>query len=281
MRGKLTVMDNHRNLNRMVVRLSAVAILLFAGVSAFGACNGPHYRVGRRFRDDASGVAFQISIPLRDFAPERLVCLAAELKQKYPGRNVSAFMFSSHEAAVGYALSSESVPKFAKLEPMFHGFYVYGREKHEEYLIIDPDPLNHAEGSPFSTRIDLPVTGLPACKLAINGRCLLAIQHIKYYPSGEGQPAISGRVILTATILRSGAVSKVAVADAKATPPDRQSALASWAMRNLGTWRFEPAKRIDAVRITYEFEPAARVGYDTNAQIDILSVMKVWTGYAR
>jgi len=282
MRGKLTVMNNHRDLNCMVPRLFAVAVLLSVGVPAFAACDAPHYRVGRRFRDDASGVAFQVSIQLRDFAPERLVCLADALKQKYPGRNVSAFMFSSHDAARCYLMSSERVSELAKYEPMYHGLYVYDKEKHEEYLIIDPDTLNHAKGPPFATRIDLPVTGVPACKLAINGRCLLAVQHISYYPTGEGQP-VSGQVTLVGNILRSGVMSKVAVADARATPPGEQSALASWAMRNFGTWRFEPAERIDAVRITYDFEAAGAgtLGYETNAEFHLPSAVKVWTGYAR
>ncbi len=44
------------------------------------------------------------------------------------------------------------------------------REKHEDYLLIAPDAFSQEVDSPFTTRIDLPLTGTPVCKLAINGR---------------------------------------------------------------------------------------------------------------
>ena len=190
---------------------------------------------------------------LEDFAPEKLICLAEALRRKYPNRNVMAFIFSSREAALGYVPSIEWVPKSVEYESKSHGVYIYSKEKHEDYLLVVPDALNHEAGSPFDTRIDLPVTGTPVCKLGISGRCLLEFQHIDY-PSIDGKKQIAGRVTLYGSIRRDGTLSNFTVVNAKANLPQRESVLVDWTIKNLSTWRFEPGKQEDAMGITYYFE---------------------------
>jgi hypothetical protein len=202
--------------------------------------------------DNASGVDLTISIGLGDFAPRRLVCLAGALKKRYPGRNVSAAMFSSHEAAVWWAPSIEWSPVLYAYQLKLHGFYSYDREKSDEYLLIAPDGSGQEADSPFDTRIVLPLRGAPVCKLAVSGRCLLEFRHIAY-PSVKGQADIEGSVTMTGQIRRDGFVSDLAVVAAKVDAPERRSALVASAMENLGTWRFEPGKHRDDLRLTYEF----------------------------
>jgi len=193
--------------------------------------------------------------------PARLVCLAETLKLKYADRDVIASIFSSHEAALGYRPGDLDVPpEVREYESKEHAVYVYSREKHEEYVEIRPDPRSH--DSSLTTRVDLPAKGTPACKLAINGRCLIEFQHI-YYPDTEDRKAVSGRVTVAGSIRRDGAVSDLAVADAKVNPPDRQSFLVDWTLENLRTWRFAPGKQKDDIRITYDFgvTDSPSVGY--------------------
>jgi hypothetical protein len=242
----------------MAARLFVAIAVLSEAVCAVGACNVPHYRRVRTLVDTASDVYIDISIRPEDFGPERLICLAGALREKYPGRNVGASIFSSHDAARGYAPSPEETEWLRYCQSKLHAHYSYNKEKHEDYLLIRPDGLSREVHSPFTTRIDLPVTGTPACKLAIDARCLLEFQHIEY-PSVEGKTKVSGRVTLAGTIRRDGVLSDLAVVDANASPPERKSVLVDWALNNLGTWRFEPAKHKDAVRITYYFDADLRL----------------------
>ncbi len=231
----------------------AVFVLLFEAIRAFGACDVPHYRSVRTVEDTPSDVYIDISIRLRDFTPERLICLAGALRQKYPGRNVGVSMFSSLEAAHGYSPTTmDPSPVIVYSQSKLHGHYSYNKDTHEDYLLIMPDAFSRRVNSPSTTRIDLPVAREPACRLAINGRCVLEFEHIDY-PFVEGNAQVSGRVTLSGSIGRDGTLSPLIVASAEVSPPQQRSVLVDWARHNLSTWRFEPAKRNDVLRITYDF----------------------------
>jgi hypothetical protein len=273
-------MENNKALNRIAARLFVVVVVLSEAICTFGACRVPHYRRGRTWEVTGSDINIDISIRLKDFAPERLICLAGALRQKYPERNVAAFIFSSHEAALGYVpVSVEQTPVFVEYQSKLHGYYFYNKEKHDNYLLITPDGRSQEVDSQFTTRLDLPVTGTPVCRLAIDGRCLLEFQHI-YYLSFEGKTEISGRVTLGGVIRRDGAVSDLAVVDAKVNPPERQSVLVDWAKEHLGTWRFEPGRHKDRVRITYSFVVADSplVGHGTDVQFRLPYEVRIETG---
>jgi hypothetical protein len=240
-------------MDRVKGRILAVAAALCCAECAFGACEATAFRVGRVWANNAHEAVISISIPLQGFAPEKLICLAGALRHAFPAPREMAYIFSSSEAADGFLPGDLDLPpKVAEYQFKLHGVYVNDEEAHQEYLEFDPD--GYREWDPLlQTRIDLPVTGTPVCKLQIDGRCLLEFQHI-YYPAPEGETNPSGQVTVRATIRRDGTMSGLAVADAKAVPPERRSFLAAFAMKNLGTWRFEPGRRNDAVRITYYFE---------------------------
>jgi len=57
-----------------------------------------------------------------------------------------------------------------------HGFYIYNKENHDDYLLIVPNGRRLEVDSRFNTRINLPVVDMPACRLAMKGRCLLEFQ---------------------------------------------------------------------------------------------------------
>jgi hypothetical protein len=253
-------MKNLRALSLTIAAVSSASIMLLPGaLYAADACKPPHYRTAKPFWATASGSTsdIRISIRLEDFAPNRLICLARALRQEYPSRDLAVLIFSSHEAAQNYAVGSVDRAAIQwQYESKLHGYYFYNRQRHEEYVLIVPDGLSQQRDSPFDTRIDLPVTGTPICRLAINGRCLLEFQHI-YYPSYvEGRRETSGWVTVAATIRRDGAVTNLAAVDVKVNPAELQPVLVRAAVKNLSTWHFERGMRDEAVRITYRFDGA-------------------------
>jgi len=130
--------------------------------------------------------------------------------------------------------------------------------------LLDPDAFVQEVDSPFTTRIDLPFTGTPVCKLAVKGRCLLEFDHIE--PAFGEWPAIAGTVTLAASIGRNGVVSNLTVLGVDAEPPEGKAALVDRAGGNLRTWRFEPAPHTDRLRITYRFEPREAAGQGTEVR---------------
>lgn len=66
----------------------------------------------------------------------------------------------------------------------------------------------------------------------------------------------SGTVTLTAQIERSGSVSGVRVIHRDTVPSGNQKALADFALKNLKSWRFEPAQQKTKIQITYSIEAA-------------------------
>jgi hypothetical protein len=278
-------MTNHRNLKRKAAPLCAVIFALFEATCVFGACAAPHYRIERTLADNASGALIHVSIRLEDFVPEKLICLARALREKYPGRDLMARVFSSRDAALGYTSSTET-PGHVQYESKLHAVYFYQQHPHKDYVVILPDG-NDRGVDDFDTLVELPAKGVPTCKLAVNGRCLLEFQHIyypdsedrKYYPGSEDRKEIAGRVNISGSIRRDGVVSDLVVVDAKVDPPQRQSVLVDSAMHNLSTWRFQPAKHQDGIRITYDFAVtnSPLVGYEHDVEFQLPKEVRIWS----
>ncbi len=240
-------------MRRDVALLSAVFVF-FMACPAGGACVAPRYRVGRVLENAAADVSLQISIRLEDFAPERLVCLAGALRQKYPDRSVWVAMFSAHDAAQEYSPQTIEVTRLTIYDASkLHGFFVYDKEKRDDYLLIVPDGRRLEMDSPFNTRINLPVAGEPACGLAMKGRCLLEFQDY-IDPLVSDKASASGDVTVAGRIGRNGVPSELRAVDAKADSPDGRSVFTDRAIQNLRTWRFEPGGHVDDIRIRYHFE---------------------------
>jgi TonB family protein len=199
-----------------------------------------------------------VSIPLRDFAPGRLVCLAGAFKRHYGNRQkVLILIFSSGDAAKFYAPRQGDDAGDQKRPPrgssywklQLHGTYSYDKEKSEEFL--DLSPMGFGGEGPYNTRIRLPASGALRCRLQINERCLLAMTHPTY--PAPLSTNISGTVTLTGTIARNGRMTHVQVAETSSLSSATKELLTHAAITNLSTWRFEPAQRQDAVRITFAY----------------------------
>jgi hypothetical protein len=231
------------------IRLLALSL----AASAWGACVAPKYRVGKELANDKSGAVVDISIRLEDFAPERLVCLAGAIRDKYPDRDIHAAIFSAYDAARNFTPGDQELTPLAQYaRSKLHGSYHYDRNRGENFVFLTPDADSGSANSPFNTRIDLPLTGPPACRLALDGRCLLEFKHIDY-PSVGGRTDGSGEVTVTGRIRPNGVVSELKAVETKADPPAWESTLKEFALRNLQTWRFATSSRESSLHITYHF----------------------------
>jgi len=202
-----------------------------------------------------------INIRLQDFVPQRLVCLAEALKRQYGDRkSIEIYIFSDHTAAKRVILPSElsiegSSPEADQWTAQMHAMYLYHSDEQEEYLYIMPDPLRSSRDWTFNTRIDLPITATPKCRLELNSRCLLALPHIKdSWNDPKARP--EGSVTLTATITRGGGVAALRAAELNVNPREYADLLASLALQNIKGWRFEDSQHEDAIRISFSYSQA-------------------------
>jgi len=188
--------------------LTVLCLVLCADASAFAQCRPPRYREGATFVDDASRVVKSISMPLQDFGPSKLVCLATSLRQHYRDRrDILIYIFSSWKAARQSIVVAEATREDFEAFAQIHALYSLDAKKGEDYVKILPSGLSPLRAvpteGPYSTRIDLPVVTEPHCQMEIDNRCLIALEYIGY-PSEALKQQASGKVALTAMITRGG-----------------------------------------------------------------------------
>ncbi len=266
-----------------VIRTFLLAVCLVVGLKAvvYADCSIPHYRVGKIVESTDSTLLITISVGPSGFAPTRLICLAQHLKHKYPHRDlITAFFFESHEAAVNYSPGTLDLgPKAVQYQSQMHASYYFNAGKHEEYLLLMPDPFVHDPESPFNTRIDLPFSGAAACTLQVTNRCLLTFRHI-LYPWQEGKAEVSGSVTVTGIINRAGRIMRLAVAEARVDPRRERKVLVDATVNNVKTWHFEASNQRTRIRITYSFELAdsPSLKYKTEVQFALPQRVIIKTG---
>jgi TonB family protein len=233
--------------------------------NAVAQCKPPKYQEGIDYADSRLKIVMSISMSIEDFAPERLICLADALKQRYHDRKEITFLlFSSLKAALNYSPPiSVFDPVVDAAEAQMHGAYFYDENERTNYVEIYPrGGKGGINLNSFSTRIDLPVTTKPQCRLQINSRCLLALKDIEY-PREAEKARITGTVTLTGRIGRNGKMAGVKIAETNITPIDGENLLANAALENIKTWQFEKSEHNDPFRITYSYAidiPAGRAG---------------------
>ena len=259
-----------------MLRILVVTCMFVAlGVCAFAQCHVPDYLQGGTLFDSKTEIVTNISIDLQDFTPNKLVCLARSLKERYRGRDsVIVSIFSSQTAAENLmwgGLPPEPDALDYEMLSHLHGAYTYRTDIHEEYVLLIPDPMIDNEGAPFNTKIDLSTATIPPCKLQINARCLLKFDHIDL---GDEKP---GTVTLTAEIERSGSVSDALVVDTDKNSSRAQQAFADFALQNLKSWRFENGQNKDDIKIVYSLERIAtplqhgiKVQFNLPDRVDII-----------
>lgn len=234
------------------VSLLAAFLNLLAAGKLYANCEVPRYQIGEAYPSSAMTkvTVVNIAIRLSDFTIDKLVCLAPTLKDKFCDKTILVRIFSSLDAAKNYHYHPpEATASDYLWASQQHASYYYDAGQHVEWIRLMPDGIDDSETSPYTTRIDLPVTKRPVCKLQIQDRCVIAFDHI-YDSKLPG----SGTVTLAAQIERNGSVSGVRIVH-RGTSEDKK-ARADFALKNLKSWRFEPAQKKTKIQITYSIEPA-------------------------
>lgn len=235
--------------------LFAVCLACALGTTALGQCRPPRFQKGRDFIDSTTGTgSLYVSLRLGDFTLNKLICLAETLRSRNPNwSNVGILVFSSRDAAFNFQASHadyEDPAAWKRWAKQLHASYFFNADKHEEYLEIMP--LGY-EGAPSNdSRIDLPLTTAPRCRLEISNRCVIVVEGINYPPEAL-QAMTSGSITLSGSITRNGEFHEIHVVQGDVSPPEERKLLNSAAIRSLSRWRVEPAPRRDTIRITYSY----------------------------
>jgi TonB family protein len=253
------------------VRRAWLALVFVIGLAApgYATCDSsPRFRVGQVWEDSPSTLLMAVSIAPGDFAPSRMLCLAARLKERYRTRaKLDVMIFSSHDAAARYSVvqieTDTTDPNLARLSShhwqvsQLHGIYSFTANG-PEYL--DIKPWGSDADQPYDTRISLPAVAPVHCKLEIGGRCLLALSDL-VYPRAPYDAKASGTITLSGSITARGDVTNVRVDESTGSPSDLVEPLIREAVENLKSWRFEAARRPAAFRISYEYLVDPSLGY--------------------
>jgi hypothetical protein len=234
------------------VPLLAAFLNLPAAGTLYANCEVPTYQIGKVYPSSAEtkdSTVADIAIRQGDFTIDKLVCLAPALKERFLSKVIIVRMFSSLDAAKNFRYHPpEAIANDSLWASQQHASYYYDEGQHAEWVMLMPNGIDDSETSPFSTRIDLPVAKRPVCKLQIQDRCVTAFDHI-YSSNVPG----SGTVTLAAQIEPTGSVSGIRIVH-RGTSEDKK-ARADFALKNLKSWRFEPAQKKTKIQITYSIEP--------------------------
>lgn len=244
-----------------MTRIMALLILVLClGACTHAGCSGPRFQTGTVLADSSTELIMNISIPLQDFSPAKLVCLSLNLKGHYENRrSIIVSIFSSRKAAsssLGVWPIEETKGALEMLAQM-HAQYTFDADKRVDKLEIIPMPTissNLSVRKLYDTEIDFPLSAAPHCRLEIDQRCLIALENI-YFPSNkETHNRAAGTVILSGKIARNGKMRDVTAVHASVTPNADKNMVAEAALANLKTWQLEPSNHEDSVRITYSYQ---------------------------
>jgi hypothetical protein len=239
------------------VTRALVACGLFAlrSASAFAECQVPDHRKGRLWLPGDSPV-YTISIPITDFIPARLVCLAERLKQEHEHlKHFKVLIFSSHDAALCYHgsidIEERSGPRGSQEQEncwsaqwssqQLHGVYSHDADNQDdEYVLVSP--FGGWGDLPGDTRINLPATTIPRCQFEVSNRCVISLDYPG--PSGTYQFPSAGSVTLTARFSRRGIVQEINVAELRDMTLGSREAIVRAATDNLkpGGWNRRRAR---------------------------------------
>jgi hypothetical protein len=247
----------------------SVCLLLTFSLVAHGQCVAPKFRKGAIWKNSDSAIEMQISMRPIDFGPKKLVCLAESLRNRYRDRKtITFYIFSSDVAAKNWFPQQEQTKESAEMEAAMRGAYFYDADKHQEYIVIMPGPRKSRGEAPFDTRIDLPVSGKPECRLEMAGRCVLQLQDPDY-PVGALKGKTSGTVTLVGRIARNGAPTHLHTAT-EANIPSTNDVFVNMALENLRTWRFEPSEHENELRIIYSFKIDSSLTYKNQVNVEFV-----------
>jgi len=241
-----------RNLNGYLTL--PIVLALSSDTAANGQCVAPEYKVARDFSNPSLGRgSLYISIEPDDFTITKVICLSAELKRAHPEwKEAGILMFSSSVAATNFVAAAKmGAPEwFWQFDRQLRAIYNVNTETRDESLLFTPLGL---EGSgEYDTRIDLPASSRPHCRLELQGRCVLALGPADY-PEVALRRRMSATVTVTGTVKPDGFITNAKVAETDRRLLEGKDRLVRAALENLQAWWFEPAATEDTFRITFKY----------------------------
>jgi len=235
----------------------ALAICLSASPSSAASpspCTPPRYEIvkTRWDQNERDGISMSVAIDLRDFAPERLLCLADSLAARYKrDKFVDIDFFSSRDAALTCLPDIPLVDAVVQC-PQRHAEYRFNAKQHSILML----PMGNPEGDAY-TSVDLPARTLRPCRLEIAHRCFLELTA----PDHEYETLaalISATVVVSGTIDRSGRAEafEIRVATAKNVRNEKAPAdpVVRTVIESVRSWRLEESERETPFNVRFEFD---------------------------
>ncbi len=235
------------SITRQLLKNVSLLLALTVSLPAIAeSCKTPQYRQGQMFGGPLVGYTVNISIDGTRFTLADLVCLGERLERDY-GRqsSIGVFIFDDYSAASVWtvAIGSED-PVITK---HIHAYYFQEPTENRKYISLIPDMLDGGISSTLDTRIDLPLKGaIPPCKVQIENRCLLSMEH-RWYPGKK-----TGTVILSGTIARNGRITGL-----KDDTNGSNRDLIADATKTIKTWRFERSRKKTPFQIRFLYRVVA------------------------
>jgi TonB family protein len=233
---------------KVTLAMAAYCAVLCGSASASAQCRAPDFRKGQDY--DAS---IFVSIAPRDFAVNRLTCLAQTLRSRRRNfKTFGVFFFDSYEAAKYFQPAAEGYPaKWPQWAAQLHAIYTFDAANQLEVLNIIPQ--GYKSDPSLTTTIVLPIGTTPRCRLQIQGRCLMAVLEDITYPDEAMKAKLSGSVALKGNITSAGGVTAVQVTETHVEQDQRMALLVEAACRNLRAWKFDSGQRDTSFQITYSY----------------------------
>jgi len=224
----------------------AFAIVLTLTGTIIADCRAIQYRDGNVLADSKTEAVIQISISQSDLEPQKLRCLANQLKERFSGaEKILAVIFTSHDAALHWHVGSvEADPANWIRQSYLHAVYTYDPTEGKDYVELFPI----YDMSEIETKIDRRSTGPISCRAQVAQRCLVSLQRLDY-PVDAFRRGESGEVTLTAKIMKNGEIKSVVGSEGA----NKSGTFSQSALKNLKTWKFEQAPTIDNIRIRYSY----------------------------
>jgi TonB family protein len=215
-----------------------------------------------------------ISVAPQDLAPRRLACLVDSIREAHRDiKRIRLLIFSSQVAAERYVSeiqlgdfppsSNSGDSRFN--DPVWqarqlHAIYSYDETSREHTLQMKPRGFDRA--MPDDTVLQLPLQDRTHCHLELNGRCVLALDEIRY-PEFAHMKQATGDVVLLGDVTRNGTLDHVRVEKSGSVPPGSETAFERAAIANVREWLLESGPAAVQFRLTYSFRLASTVRVDT------------------
>jgi hypothetical protein len=137
-----------------VISLLSVACYAAAKPEGGGVCNGPGYKIARRYSGKGETASLAISVNAANVTVRKLLALVCELRTDYSQEGqLRVDIFNDYEAARWTNPHSvEDVPQKGNSIDAYVAYYYLDREKAKETLTLVVDP-----GHPCGNDIDIDV----------------------------------------------------------------------------------------------------------------------------